>query len=35
MANSHVDFQDQSVESIVVNRVVMDKYEKIKAEHAL
>lgn len=35
MANSHVDFQDQSVENIVGNRVVMDKYEKIKTEYAL
>lgn len=32
MANSHVDYQDQSVENTVGNRVIIDKYEKLKAE---
>lgn len=35
MANSHVDFQDQSIENIVGNRVVMDKYEQLKTELSL
>ena len=32
MAISHLDFQDQSIENVVGNRLVMDKYEKLKAE---